>query len=88
MDNDDTERSSVVSDVVIDMLYAVVIGVNVYVIIDQVTDGALSRSVSLRIAHARQKASHWIHTRRQYRRDLGQVLWQATTTLEDDNNGE
>jgi len=82
MADDDTERSTVVSDILIDILYAVVIGVNVYVIVDQATDGALSRSMSLRVQRVRHRAATWAQHRKEYRRDVGHMFWQATTTLE------
>lgn len=65
-------------DVVITLIYAVTIGINVYIAIDQMTDGGLTRSVERRIESFRTKLAN----RQQLKRESSRVVWEAITIVE------
>jgi len=87
MGNDDSElQSNTTYDIVIAALYTLTIGVNVYIIVNELTDGALQTSVSMRLTKLRAKLSEKVKHERAVRKDFGKVLWEATTTVEESTN--
>ena len=75
-------RSDVAYDVAMAVVYSIVIALNVYLIANELTDGALSSSLSTRMAYWRQRYSEWTNQRKTVRREYGKVLWEATNIVE------
>lgn len=80
--DDETDEGFTAKDLVIDVLYAVAISINMYLIVDQVTDGALSRSLSMKWYHTKGKLSDWLDEKKSLRAETGRVIWQAMTIVE------
>lgn len=81
--SDDEHGASAAYGVIVGALYAIAVGVQVYAIVDELTDGDLSADLS---AWWRTTTARWRHRRRldaQVSEDLPWVLWQAHTILTD-----
>ncbi len=77
------ERRSVAGEIVVDFLYAIAIGVNVYLVMDTMTDGALTRSVIARMEKLKERLEAMNEARKSWRKDVGTVLFEATMIVED-----
>ena len=82
MPSTDNDEGSLAREIIIDSLYAIAIGINVYLIADQLTDGAVSRKVSERWYTYKGRFGTWRNNRRQLRKDTGRMVWQAMNIVE------
>lgn len=81
---DDEEEAVVYNrgEAAIACVYAVAIGVNVYLIADQLSDGALSRALSLQFYRIRGEVRDRIRFRRSLKKDVSHMLWEAVQIVE------
>ncbi len=70
-------------EIVVDFLYAIAIGVNVYLVMDTMTDGALTRSVIARMEKLKERLEAMNEARKSWRKDVGTVLFEATMIVEE-----
>jgi hypothetical protein len=77
------ESENSVYDKVIFFVYIAAVGLAMYVYVDQASGGALTRSVAQSMRAHQAALREWSERRKEYRKSLGQVLWQAHEILED-----
>lgn len=78
-----TERQT---DVLIDVLYAVAIGINVYLIVDTLSDGQLSRSISMKARTLVGNVHYKVKHEETVRKEAGKVIWEAIDIVEGIDN--
>ena len=90
MTEEPQEPENRAAEVFILALYGFGIGLNVYIIVDQMTDGRLSRECSLRWQRFRGKLVGRIQHEREVKRDESKVVWEAINIVEgrDENHGK
>lgn len=79
-----TDGVDAVYGVIVGVLYVLAVGVQVYLVVDEVTDGALSADVKARWSRLRAR---WTQARRidaEMREAAPWVLWEAYQALEAD----
>lgn len=69
----------------VNMLYVIVVAINVYIVVDQATDGALSREASMKLYRLRGHVSNRIKQEKEYKEEAGKVVWEAMTIVEGNN---
>lgn len=63
-------------------LYGFGIGLNVYIIVDQMTDGRLTRECSLRWQRFRGAVAEKLRREQAIKRDESKVVWEAINIVE------
>ena len=72
-------------DVIMDTIIAFMVGVQIYMILDEVTDGNFSRELSVRTTKLRAKLERMIEIEQRVQRDTGAVIFEAISTIENDD---
>lgn len=82
---EDDDRS-ILRDICIGIAYIIAVGINVYLIADQLTNGESSRQVSLWITKTGGKWRRAITIEETVQKEAGHVIWEAINTVEDAEN--
>ena len=69
------------NEILIDCLYAVAIGVNALIILDQATDGAVSKELARRMFLAKNQFLAWHERSKEHRRDRWEMWQQVRETV-------
>lgn len=80
--NEDREGDTVYG-IVIGVLYVLAVGVQVFVVVDEVTHGALSDDLKARWGLLKARIQRARRIDAEVRRDAPWVLWEAVQALED-----
>jgi hypothetical protein len=81
----DPQGESKLRSLVIFCLSAVGIGTNVYLLADQMSDGAFSRELSIKWTNFKAKMKKDLNYDRQLKSDTARMLWEAIQTVEGKN---
>jgi hypothetical protein len=74
-----------VQDIIVDGIIVIVVTYQVYMIVDQVTDGRLSRDLSVKWVKATAKLRETYEREKAVRKSIGRVLFDAITTVESED---
>lgn len=75
-------------DITVDIVLALGVAVQAYIIVDTLSDGRLTRELSMKTLKVRAKIKEWYDRERAVRKHTGAVIFDAITTIEDaGNNG-
>jgi hypothetical protein len=74
-------------DIVMDTVLVFLVGVQIYMILDEVTDGNFSRELSVKITKNKARIKELIEIERRVQKDTGSVIFEAITTVEDNDDG-
>lgn len=80
-DSEDTGKLTA-ADIAIDALYVIGIAVNVYLIVDFITDGQLSRTVSMKVRTMIGKRRYQTSKEDAIRKESNRVVFEAITIVE------
>lgn len=72
-----------IKDKTIQVIECVLIGYYVFILIDEATDGKASKELNSRAAKVKTEVKRVYDNRREYRKQLGHVIFDAITTVED-----
>ena len=82
-------EKNTVYDIVADAVLAIGITIQMYIIFDTLSDGRLTRELSVKMVKTRARIKEWYDREREVRKHTGAVIFDAITTIEDaGNNGE
>jgi hypothetical protein len=76
-----------IRDIAMDTIIVIAIGIQVFMVVDQITDGKLMTELSVRTTKTRAKVKGYFERERTMQRDTGRVIWDAFNIVEDGDNG-
>jgi hypothetical protein len=74
-------------DLVMDTIIAFMVGIQIYMILDEVSDGNFSREFSVKLTKWKAKLRKAIEIEERMQRDTGATIFEAITIVEDDGPG-
>lgn len=73
-------------DVIFDLIILIAVGAQVYILVDELTDGSFSREMSVKYTKTKAKIKDAIERERIIQRDTGKVIFDGITIVEDAAN--
>jgi hypothetical protein len=70
-------------DIVMDTILIILVGIQAFIILDELSDGKLSREMSVKIAYTRARIKTYIDREEAVRKQTGSVIFDAINTVED-----
>lgn len=80
------EEKSTAYNILMDVIIAVGVAVQIYTVIDILTDGRLTSDLSTRTVKLRARIKEAYRREREVRKNTGAVIFDAITTVEDAGN--
>ncbi|MDE2106029.1 MAG: hypothetical protein KGL39_52890 [Patescibacteria group bacterium] len=69
-------------DICITVCYVIAVGLNAYIIMDQVTNGQSSQDLSLWLTRTKGKLRHAVDLEQRFQKEKPYVMWEAINTVE------
>ncbi len=70
-------------DIVMDTVLVILVGIQAFIIMDELSDGKLSREISVKIAYTRARIKNYVDREETVRKNVGSVIFDAINTVED-----
>ena len=76
-------RDAVMSAIILSLVF-----VQVFMVMDELTDGSLSRESSVKLTKTKARLKELIEREQYVRKNTGRVIFDAITIIDDENNGD
>lgn len=73
-------------DIIMDIVIGAAVGIQIYMTLDEMTDGRFSRDLSMKVVTIKGRIKEAYDRERIVRKDTGRVIFDAITTVEQHGN--